>query len=104
VHDIEDLVAAGAKKKACPYFTSRALAADADLVFCPYNYLVDPVIRASMDIQLAQCVVIFDEAHNIEDVAREAAGVEVSLTQLQQVCDLGISTLGQMRVTDHLSV
>jgi hypothetical protein len=27
---------------ACPYFTARALAEDADIIFCPYNYLVDP--------------------------------------------------------------
>ena len=89
VHDIEDLVRAGTRRKACPYFTARALAVDADLVFCPYNYLVDPVIRASMDIQLRGCVLVFDEAHNIEDVAREAAGVDISLAMLQQVQGFG---------------
>jgi Rad3-related DNA helicase len=31
---------------------------------------VDPVIRASMDIDLAGSVIIFDEGHNIEDTAR----------------------------------
>ena len=33
---------------------------------------VDPVIRASMDIDLAGSVIIFDEGHNIEDTARWA--------------------------------
>ena len=55
------------------------------MVFCPYNYLVDPVIRASMDINLKNCVVIFDEAHNIEDVARDAGGVDITMTVLVQV-------------------
>ncbi len=31
---------------------------------------VDPVIRAAMDIPLEGAVIIFDEAHNIEDQAR----------------------------------
>ena len=45
-------------------------AAEADLVFCPYSYLLDPVIRSAMNIALEDSVLIFDEAHNIEDVSR----------------------------------
>ena len=37
VHDIEDLVAEGRRRKACPYFASTQLAQDAELVFCPYK-------------------------------------------------------------------
>ena len=37
VHDIEDLVAEGRRRKACPYFASTQLAQDAELVFCPYR-------------------------------------------------------------------
>ena len=47
-------------------------AGEAELVFCPYNYLVDPVIRKSMDVDIDRAVLIFDEAHNIEDNARQA--------------------------------
>lgn len=47
-----------------------APAGEADLVFCPYSYLLDPVIRAARDIALDKSVLIFDEAHNIEDTAR----------------------------------
>lgn len=47
-----------------------APAAEADLVFCPYSYLLDPVIRGAMNITLDKSVLIFDEAHNIEDTAR----------------------------------
>jgi fanconi anemia group J protein len=52
VHDIEDLVRAGKRRKGCPYFTARALAETAEIVFCPYNYLIDPVIRSSVSIDL----------------------------------------------------
>ena len=36
------------------------------IVFCPYNYLVEPIIRKSMEISLKNNIVILDEAHNIE--------------------------------------
>ncbi len=49
-HDIEDLHKAGKSHKACPYYVSRLWAADADLVFGPYSYLIDPVIRRSINI------------------------------------------------------
>lgn len=50
--------------------TALAHAGEADLVFCPYSYLLDPVVRSAMDITLDKSVLIFDEAHNIEDTAR----------------------------------
>ena len=63
VHDIEDLVKFGHEAKACPFFMSRDLHATAELVFCPYNYIIDPAIRSAMQIDLTGSVVIFDEAH-----------------------------------------
>ena len=38
--DIEDLVLAGKKSKSCPYYGARELMPKADVIFCPYNYLV----------------------------------------------------------------
>uniref|UniRef100_A0A8C5KTB7 BRCA1 interacting protein C-terminal helicase 1 n=1 Tax=Jaculus jaculus TaxID=51337 RepID=A0A8C5KTB7_JACJA len=81
--DIEELVNLGKKLKACPYYTARELIEDADIVFCPYNYLLDAQIRESMDINLKEQVVILDEAHNIEDCARESASYSVTEVQLR---------------------
>ncbi|XP_039938680.2 Fanconi anemia group J protein isoform X1 [Hirundo rustica] len=81
--DIEDLVGLGRKLRACPYFAARELMVGADIVFCPYNYLLDPQIRDSMDIKLKDQVVILDEAHNIEDCARESVSYGVTESQLQ---------------------
>nr|XP_020642475.1 Fanconi anemia group J protein isoform X1 [Pogona vitticeps] len=80
--DIEDLVRLGKKLRACPYFAARSLMAEAEIVFCPYNYLLDPQIRESMEINLKGQVVILDEAHNIEDCARESASYSVTEAQL----------------------
>lgn len=48
VWDIEDLVNYGRRKLVCPYFAARDLMIPAHVIFCPYNYLTDPMIRASV--------------------------------------------------------
>jgi len=69
----------------CPYYLSQALASKADLVFAPYNYILDPAIRSAMGINLANSVVILDEAHNIEDILRESGSgkfTEIEMCEL----------------------
>ena len=56
----------GTQMRGCPYYATRTALADAALVFAPYNYLVDPHIRETMKIDLTDCIVVFDEAHNIQ--------------------------------------
>ena len=77
--DIEDLVTAGKKSRACPYFAAKHAAEGAELVFCPYNYLLDPAVRSAMDIDVKGAIVILDEAHNVEDTSREAASCDIDL-------------------------
>lgn len=43
VIDIEDLVKVGTSHKFCPYYMSKVLIENADIVFMPYNYLLDPI-------------------------------------------------------------
>lgn len=78
IYDIEEMRAEGKKCIGCPYFASRAHVEDADVVFLPYNYLIDSKIRQASDISLANAIVIIDEAHNIEDVCRTAGSLELT--------------------------
>uniref|UniRef100_A0A8C1QZI7 DNA 5'-3' helicase n=1 Tax=Cyprinus carpio TaxID=7962 RepID=A0A8C1QZI7_CYPCA len=80
--DIEDLVRLGGKLRSCAYYAARELMQDACIVFCPYNYLLDPLIRESMEINLKEQIVVLDEAHNIEDCARESASYTLNQAQL----------------------
>lgn len=52
----------------CPFYMGREVAGTADIVFMPYNYLLDPTMRRSVaeNINWAGSIVIFDEAHNVE--------------------------------------
>ena len=52
--DIEDLVRGGNREGLCPYFVSKAILGGVEIVFCPYNYLIDKKIRASMEINLGR--------------------------------------------------
>jgi regulator of telomere elongation helicase 1 len=46
-------------------------AACADVIFMPYNYLVDEKIRENFDINFQNTILIFDEAHNITSTCEE---------------------------------
>ncbi|KAM6049595.1 Fanconi anemia group J protein [Chlamydotis macqueenii] len=100
--DIEDLVSLGKKLRACAYFAARELMVGADIVFCPYNYLLDPQIRESMEINLKGQVVILDEAHNIEDCARESVSYSVTENQLRAAREeLDSMVNNNIRQKDH---
>ncbi|TKY57576.1 Fanconi anemia group J protein-like [Spatholobus suberectus] len=95
VHDIEDLVKVGQVVKGCSYYAARSMSDDAQLVFCPYSYIINPVIRAAMDVDIKEAIVILDEAHNIEDIARDAGSVDIDedvldklQMELQQLCSI----------------
>ncbi|KAH9693915.1 Helicase ATP-binding domain-containing protein [Citrus sinensis] len=77
VHDIEDLVNVGQVVRGCSYYAARSMADDAQLVFCPYSYIINPVIRGAMEVDIKGAILILDEAHNIEDIARDAGSVDI---------------------------
>ena len=50
--DIEDLLKKGKQMQCCPYYASRELQKNAQMLFTPYNYLLDPKTRRAQDISL----------------------------------------------------
>uniref|UniRef100_A0A8P4GG84 Regulator of telomere elongation helicase 1 n=1 Tax=Dicentrarchus labrax TaxID=13489 RepID=A0A8P4GG84_DICLA len=62
----------------CPYYLSRSLKQQADVIFMPYNYLLDPKSRRAHNIELNGAVVIFDEAHNVEKTCEESTSFDLS--------------------------
>ncbi|CAO3697444.1 unnamed protein product [Rhizopus microsporus] len=83
--DIEDMVSLGKGIGGCPYYGSRKMYEVAEVIFCPYNYILDPVIRQLMDINLEGSIIILDEAHNMEDAARSAGSFEIDEKALNTV-------------------
>uniref|UniRef100_A0A8C2IFP8 Regulator of telomere elongation helicase 1 n=1 Tax=Cyprinus carpio TaxID=7962 RepID=A0A8C2IFP8_CYPCA len=62
----------------CPYYLSRTLKQHADVIFMPYNYLLDPKSRRAHNIELKGAVVIFDEAHNVEKMCEESTSFDLT--------------------------
>lgn len=78
IWDIEEIVSVGEERNGCPYFYSKSLLSVANIIFCPYNYLMDAGIRKSMDFSLENAIIVLDEAHNIETVCRDSASFELT--------------------------
>ena len=49
----------------CPYYVSRELHKAVDIMFAPYNYLIDRGYRKSLVLDWKDSILIFDEAHNL---------------------------------------
>lgn len=65
--DIEDLVTLGRSSGPCPYLLSKEMGSTAEIVFMPYNYLINAKNRMGLGkICWENSVLIFDEAHNLE--------------------------------------
>ncbi|KAL0026549.1 hypothetical protein WJX77_006250 [Trebouxia sp. C0004] len=76
--DIEDLVKLGQLSGPCPYLLSKEMASTADIVFMPYNYLIDAKNRMGLGkICWENAILIFDEAHNLEGVCSESASFDM---------------------------
>jgi regulator of telomere elongation helicase 1 len=82
VMDIEDIIKFGNSKTLCPYYLSREMAKNADIVFMPYNYLIDTRYRGGVDLQGHPAILIFDEAHNVEGVCSQVASFDLSASVL----------------------
>ncbi|KAA3478611.1 Regulator of telomere elongation helicase 1 [Gossypium australe] len=76
--DIEDLVNIGRKYGPCPYYVARELHKAVDILFAPYNYLIDREYRGSLNFEWHNSILIFDEAHNLESICADAASFDLS--------------------------
>lgn len=83
--DIEELHRFGKDHTMCPYFGNKDRATGADVVFMPYNYLIDEKIRENFDISYKDCIIIFDEAHNIASSSEEVSSFELRSKSLSLV-------------------
>ncbi|KAG6508379.1 general transcription and DNA repair factor IIH helicase subunit XPD-like [Zingiber officinale] len=78
VYSLQDLRAVGRERGWCPYFLARQTIHHANVVVYSYQYLLDPKVASIISKEMQkECVVVFDEAHNIDNVCIEALSVSV---------------------------
>lgn len=82
--DIEDLLRMGNTHRACAFYASKELVETAEIVFLPYNYLIDNKTQlTAAKLDLSNAIIIFDEAHNVESSCSDASSTEISQRQLE---------------------
>eukprot|EP00897_Mesotaenium_endlicherianum_P010484 jgi/Mesen1/9464/ME000627S08848 len=96
VYTLHELRAFGREKGWCPYFLARHMIQFANVVVYNYQYLLDPKVSGiiSRDVE-KECVVVFDEAHNIDNVCIEALSVNIR----QQTLDGASRNLTKLSTT-----
>ncbi|KJH48808.1 DNA repair helicase [Dictyocaulus viviparus] len=79
VWNLNDLKQLGTDRGICPYFVAREAIRKAAIVVYSYHYILDPKIAelVSKDFSRRSCVV-FDEAHNIDNVCIESMSITVT--------------------------
>jgi DNA excision repair protein ERCC-2 len=66
VYSLDDLKDFGRKNQICPYFFARHSINFANVVIYSYQYMLNPRISDLVSAQFKKdCIVVFDEAHNI---------------------------------------
>lgn len=112
IYDLEDLKATGLEKGWCPYFTARYAVSPrqfcsvknslnissppslppfptqithSNIVVYSYHYLLDPKIAELVSREMGRdSVVVFDEAHNIDNVCIESMSVNIHQRHLDR--------------------
>ncbi|XP_030073296.1 general transcription and DNA repair factor IIH helicase subunit XPD isoform X4 [Microcaecilia unicolor] len=93
VYNLDDLKAYGRQKGWCPYFLARYSILHANIVVYSYHYLLDPKIADLVSKELARkSVVVFDEAHNIDNVCIDSMSVNITRRTLDR-CQDNVETL-----------
>ena len=71
---VDEVIKIGRKKKICSWTASRSAVRECDVLICDYNHVfVENVSESSlsaMKIDLENCILVVDEAHNLPDRIR----------------------------------
>lgn len=79
VYSFESLLDFCRQKTTCPYFTVRRMIPFCNIIIYSYHYLLDPKIADRVSKELSKdSIIIFDEAHNIDNVCIESLSLDLT--------------------------
>ncbi|KAJ5204682.1 uncharacterized protein N7498_005561 [Penicillium cinerascens] len=85
VFTLDGLLRYGEDHKQCPYFSARRMMPWCNIIIYSYHYLLDPKIAERVSRELSKdCIVVFDEAHNIDNVCIESLSIDISEDSLRK--------------------
>lgn len=85
VWTLDGMLRYGEQQKQCPYFTARRMMPYCNVIIYSYHYLLDPKIAERVSKELSKdCIVVFDEAHNIDNVCIESLSIDITEDSLRK--------------------
>ncbi|RAH44811.1 TFIIH/NER complex ATP-dependent 5'-3' DNA helicase subunit RAD3 [Aspergillus brunneoviolaceus CBS 621.78] len=85
VFTLDGLSRYGEEHKQCPYFSARRMMPFCNVIIYSYHYLLDPKIAERVSKELSKdCIVVFDEAHNIDNVCIESLSIDLTEDSLRK--------------------
>ncbi|CAK5277420.1 unnamed protein product [Mycena citricolor] len=109
---LADVLDYGREKSVCPYFTVRRMMPFVDVVIYSFHYLLDPKVAEQVSKELSKdAIVVFDEAHNIDNVCIESLSIDLtrpmldsagrSIIKLGNEIESGIKTKDAAKLQDE---
>jgi len=85
IYSLDDLKDFGKERGWCPYFLARHIINHANILIYNYQYVLDPKVAGLVSKELeSESIVVFDEAHNIDNVCIEALSVDLDERTLEK--------------------
>ncbi|MFH0748802.1 MAG: helicase C-terminal domain-containing protein [Candidatus Bathyarchaeota archaeon] len=78
VLSITTLQGEGKNRGICPYFLARKAAEDSTVIVAPYQYVFNEHIRSLAKLELSDKILVFDEAHNADQIGQEVLSDSLS--------------------------
>ena len=83
IYTLDDLKTLGKEEGMCPYFLARKFLIRANIIVYNYAYLLDPKIANLVSSELQKdCIIVFDECHNIDNACIEAFSMYLNVRTL----------------------
>ncbi|MBJ84062.1 MAG: hypothetical protein CMB52_00905 [Euryarchaeota archaeon] len=103
---VEFSIEFASKRRICAWAAARQAAADADILVCDYNHVFLESVRKaslpSMGIELENCIIVVDEAHNLPDRIRRSMNLNLNfkmirdaIYNLQEYCETNEKRQGE---------
>ncbi len=73
----------GESRGVCPYFLARKATENCTVVVAPYQYVFNEHIRSTVKLELSNRILVFDEAHNADQIAQEVLSDSLSERTLE---------------------
>ncbi|TFL07611.1 DNA repair helicase [Pterulicium gracile] len=101
---LNDVLEHGKANGTCPYFTVRRMMPFVDVIIYSFHYLLDPKVAEQVSKEIDKdAIVVFDEAHNIDNVCIESLSIDLTRPMLdaaaRSVVKLG-EKIEEIKTTD----